>query len=395
VKDSAAVDVRRLTPWGGRRLSRRQFLIGSGALGSGGAALLSACGGNNSGPGPDGRADGTLSFENWGAYIDPTRDGSPGTVDRFRQATGIDVGYAETINDNAEYFAKIQPLLGAGRTIDADLIVPTSWLAARLIRLGWVDPLPLDQVPNAVNLDDSLVRPNWDPTGEYSLPWQSIIIGIGYNLDAAGREIRSLKDLFAPELKGRVGFLTEMVDTIGLLMLERDIDPGTVSSFDEAAPAFERLEQAKVSGQVRAFTGGDFIDDLSSGNFAACMAWSADVLQLTRDNPAVRFVIPEEGGFRGVDTMLMPKGADSRTAAARWMNFVYDPVQAARITAFVQAVTPVDGVQEELAKFDEALAADPLLFPDAATRARLNFFPNLDEDVAQRFDETFSRIIGA
>ena len=71
-----------------------------------------------------------MFFENWPAYIDPTEDGATGTVDRFIEATGIDMRYTEAYNDNNEYFAKIQPLLGRGEPIDPDIIAPTGWMAA-------------------------------------------------------------------------------------------------------------------------------------------------------------------------------------------------------------------------------------------------------------------------
>ena len=386
-------------------ISRRQFFVRSRSLGAAGlslSALLAACRGDNGGSSPgsgaSAPADGggnSLFFENWALYIDLTKDGAIGTVDRFREATGVDMRYTEAYNDNNEYFAKIQPILGAGDAIDPDILAPTSWMAARLIRLGWVDKLPLDQVPNLVNLEDGFKNPTWDPTGEYSLPWQAIMVGIAYNLDTTGRELGSVDDLFDPEFRGKIGMNTEMRDTMGLLMLGLGIDPSTVTTFAEAAPAFEQLEQAKNDGQIRAFHGADYQDDLSSGNFAACVGWSGDILQLAKDNPNLRFIIPEEGGMRGADTMMMPKGAKNRDAAAKWMDFVYDPVQAARITASAQFISPVKGVREELAKIDEKLAANPLLFPDAATNARLKSFASLSEEVEQEFDEAFSRITGA
>jgi len=207
--------------------------------------------------------------ENWPEYIDPTEDDLAGTVDRFIEATGIETTYSEAYNDNNEYFALIQPLLGRGETIEPDIIVPTGWLAGRLINLGWVEELPLDQIPNAANLRDDLVNPAWDPDGKFSLPWQTGFAGIAYNLEVTGRELTSTNDLFDPEFNGKIGMLTEMRDTIGLILLSLGVDISTISSFDEAAEAFEKLEQAKNDGQIRAFTGNDYISDLESGNFAA------------------------------------------------------------------------------------------------------------------------------
>ncbi len=411
-------------------LTRRQFVLRSGALGAAGLwlpSLLAGCGGDDddsSGattPRTSGTTPGTtpstagsttpatsapstpsgggggneLFFENWPAYIDPTKRGKKGTVDRFIEATGIEMRYTEAINDNNEYFATIQPVLGRGDTIDPDIIALTGWMAGRLINLGWVDPLPLDQVPNAANLRPDLQKPVWDPTGEYSLPWQTGITGIAYNLDATGRELKSVNDLFDPAFKGKIGMQLEMRDTIGLILLGEGVDPATVSTYDDAADAFDKLAQAKSDGQIRAFTGNDYLDDLATGNFAACIGWSGDVVQLSRDNPSVTWILPEEGGMSWADTMMMPKGAENRDAAAKWMDFVYDPVQAAHITAWVAYVSPVVGVQEELKKLDPELAESPLLFPDEAVTSQLHGFATLSEDVEAEYDARFSEITGA
>src|SRR5690606_12381596 len=154
-----------------------------GAAGLTAPQLLAACGGDDddtSAPSPTAAPSGssapaggggdTLFFENWPAYIDPTEDGLTGTGDRFMEATVSDMGDGEAFNDNVVYFDKIPPVVGRGDTIEPDLIAPTRWMVGRLISLGWLDTLPIDQVPNAVNLRDVLVNPAWDPTGEFSLP---------------------------------------------------------------------------------------------------------------------------------------------------------------------------------------------------------------------------------
>ena len=106
---------RLIVPHGG--MSRRQFLARSAALGAAGVSLpafLAACGGSSDG-GSDSSGAGSLFFENWPEYIDLTDGDVLGTVDRFIEATGISMEYSDLYNDNNEYFAKIQPLLGAGQ----------------------------------------------------------------------------------------------------------------------------------------------------------------------------------------------------------------------------------------------------------------------------------------
>lgn len=377
-------------------LDRRQLLrrvgifAGAGVVGP---SLLASCGGDDDsgGGGGEGGASKALWFANWPAYIDEE------TVDLFTEESGLDFKYTEDFNDNNEYFAKVQSDLAAGRSIGPDIIAPTYWLAARLINLGWVQELPFDDIPNASNLLPELQKPGWDPTGSFSLPWQSGMTGIAYNISATGRELTSTNDLFDPAFKGRVGMLTEMRDTVGLVMLLTGADPAE-ATMDSANAAFEKIEEAKSNGQIRQFTGNDYMDDLAAGNFAAAIGWSGDIGQLALDNPDLRFAIPDEGGMRWSDTMVLPSGAENVANAAVWMNYVYDPENAARIAEYVGYNSPVAGVQEILAAgddFQKSLSESPLLFPDDATNARLNVFASLDEDAEAAFDERFSQIVGA
>jgi spermidine/putrescine transport system substrate-binding protein len=186
-----------------------------------------------------------------------------------------------------------------------------------------------------------------------------------------------------------------MRDTIGLILLSMGVDISQLTTFEEAAPAFEMLEQANADGQFRRFHGNDYFDDLSNGNLAITIGWSGDVASIARDNPSVRFAFPESGATSWADTMVIPKGSPNAAAAAQWMNFVYDPEQAAQITAWVGYVSPVDGVREVLEGIDASLAEDPLLFPDEETLANTRGFAQLPEDVEAEYDAAFSSIIGA
>ncbi|MEB3193981.1 MAG: spermidine/putrescine ABC transporter substrate-binding protein [Cyanobacteriota bacterium] len=376
-----------MTP-GVSRTGRRQFLqrfaLAAGAAGLA-QPLLQAC--------RPGQAR-ELVISTFPLYIDTDRPGAPGTVRRFEEATGIRVRYNEDINDVRQFFARVRPELAAGRALPQDLVVLASWMAERLIGLGWAEPLPLAQVPNVSHLLPSLRHPSWDPQQRFTLPWQSGIAGIVYNIKATGgRELASMDDLFDPALKGRVSALLEMRDTMGLLMLADGQDI-TRPTWEAAAPSFARLEKARRDGQIRRFTGNDYQADLLAGNLAACIGWSGDVAQLAMDQPDLRFVVPDSGGIQWADVMLMPRGAHHADAVAQWLNWVYDPTQAARIAAQVQYISPVNGVQEVLAA-DPAtapLARNPLMFPEEGMAQRLHVFGPLSETEEARWEERFARI---
>jgi len=380
---------------------RRAFLRRLGLTAAGAAltpALLQACGqgdgGGASGGGGGGGGGGKeLVLSTFPLYIDADAPGAPGSVARFQKETGINLRYLEDVNDVRQFFARIQPQLAAGRPLSQDLVVLTGWMAERLIQLGWVEPLPLAEVPNARNLIPTLRNPSWDPQGRFTLPWQSGIAGIAYNIKATGRELTSVNDLFDPALKGKVSALLEMRDTMGLLMLADGKDI-TKPTWEAAQPSFAQLEKARRDGQIRRFTGNDYQNDLLAGNLAACIGWSGDVAQLALEQPDLRFLVPETGGVLWADVMLMPKGAPNRAAAATWMNWVYEPAEAARIAAAVQYISPVEGVQQILAKDPaiQALAENPLMFPDAAMQKRLHSFGPLSAKEEERWEARFAEI---
>jgi spermidine/putrescine transport system ATP-binding protein len=394
------------------RFGRRALIVGGSLVGAaavvagvlkvtgdgGGSADESdGDGGTASGSGTLGTGDSTVRVLNWQAYIDPTEDGAVGTVDRFIEATGIDITYSEDLNDNNEFYAReVEPYLGTGNVTNWDIMCPTNWMAARMKSQGWVEPLPLDRIPNRANLEPRFLNNEWNFGATHSLPWQAGVTGIAYNPELTGRELGSIMDLFDPEFAGRVAMLTEMRDSVGLTMLGLGHDPAVLDE-DAAMEALDYIEQATANGQFRAFTGNEYLRSLENGDFVACLAWSGDIIQLQYDRPDIQFLVPEEGAMSWYDTMVIPKGAPNGFAAADFMNFVYDPVQAAQLTYWVQYITPVRGVREELVNMGgdaAALADSPILFPSEEDAARLHVFATLPDDVDAALTDRFLQIIG-
>jgi spermidine/putrescine transport system substrate-binding protein len=348
-----------------RRELMRRAIAGSAVLTVPG--VLAACGGSSSDSSSEGSKDTTLAktlrFSNWTLYIDNEKGNKHPTLDMFKKKTGTTVSYTEDINDNASYFGKIQGPLSRGQSIDRDIIVMTdnSRYPALLIKKGWVEKLDKSAIPNIKNLQDALQHPNWDTNRDYSLPWQSGMTGIAYN-DKLTEPVLTIDELLEnPKLKGKVTLLSEMGDTLTLVMFSNGDDPSKVTdgSFDKA---MKRIQTAVDSGQVRQFTGNDYSGPLAKGDLSACMAWSGDVVQLQADNKNLHWNVPTHGGGIWTDNMLIPKGGDVFTAST-YMNFVYDPKIAALIEDYVNYICPVKGAKEELQKIDPDVAKNTLIFP--------------------------------
>ncbi|CDR06134.1 polyamine ABC transporter substrate-binding protein [Streptomyces iranensis] len=398
--------MRRSMTSGRMALTRRSLLRagGAGAVAVGGLGALGGCG-----IPPAGRTEvdnasddhsaeeKRLAFSNWTEYMDVGKGGRHPTLDAFQRRTGIKVKYTEDINDNVEFFGKIKPQLAAGQDTGRDLICVTDWLAARMIRLGWIQPLDPAQLPHAyTNLGKPFRTPDWDPGRAHSYPWTGIPAVIAYNKKATGgRKVTSVSQLLEdPKLKGRVGLLTEMRDTVGLTLLDMGKNPETVTADDYDA-AIARLQKASDRGQVRRFTGNDYTGDLTKGDIAACMAWAGDLIQLQSDNPEIEFAIPDAGYMTATDNLLVPNKARHKRNAERLIDYFYEPKVAAKIAAYINYVCPVDGVREELAKIDKALADNPLILPDEEMAAKSHSFRSLSSKEEAAFEDKFAKLTGA
>ncbi|MFJ9716294.1 spermidine/putrescine ABC transporter substrate-binding protein [Streptomyces sp. NPDC101213] len=402
-----AAAIRRSLRSGRAAMTRRSLLRASagGALALGGLGALSACGIPAAGRTEGGTSaedhserEKTVSFSNWTEYMDVDEAGKHHpTLDAFTKRTGIKVEYTEDINDNNEFFGKVKPQLAAGQDTGRDIVVLTDWLAARLIRLGWVQKLDPSHLPHAyANLSSQFRSPDWDPGRAYSYPWQGISTVIAYNKKALdGIEVKSVSDLLDnPRLKGRVGFLTEMRDSVGMTLLDMGKDPGKFTDDDYAA-AIARLQKGVDSGQIRRFTGNDYTSDITSGDFAACIAWAGDVVQLKADSPDIDFLIPDSGYITSSDNMLIPNKARHKTNAELLVDYYYEPRPAAELAAYINYVCPVDGVKDELAKIDEDAANNPLIIPDKAMQAKSHAFRSLSAKEETAYEAQFAKLTGA
>lgn len=342
-----------------------------------------------------------LKWANWTAYLDVNEKTKKyPTLEAFTKQTGIEVTYSEDIEDNDSYFAKVGPQLRAGQSIDRDLFTLTDWMAARVIREQLCQPLELAQMPNVVsNLLQPLKDVPFDPGRNYSVTWQSGFAGIGYNLDKVGRELKSLDDLWAEDLKGRVVVLSEYRDTAALVMQQQGVDISSDWGKAEFEKAIEFIEQKIEDGYIRKVKGNSYLEDLTSGNALAGITWSGDIFILAYDtgDPSWTFAIPESGGTLWSDNLMVPISSTHRRNAQTLIDYYYDPAVAAEVAAYVNYVCPVDGAQAEMEKIDPELAQSPWIFPTAEFIADnlIQSFRALDadEDIAYA-DLWSSRVMG-
>ena len=381
--------------------SRRRFIGGSAAAAAAailGPSFLAACGsgdksasgGSNApaAPADDGSpATGKLRISNWPLYM------ADGFVAAFQTATGLTVDYKEDFNDNEEWFAKNKEPLSRKQDIGADLVVPTQFLAARLAGLGWLNPISDARWTNKKNMRADLLNAKADPGRTYTAPYMSGMVGIAYNRAATNRDLTKVEDMWDPAFKGKVSLLSDLQDGLGMFMLSQGQSPED-PSLEAVQKAVDLIKEQKDKGQIRRFTGNDYADDLAAGNIIVAQAWSGDVVQLQKDNPDLKFVVPESGSTLFLDTMTIPYTTQNQKAAEEWINYVYDRANYAKLVDATRYVPVLSDMTDELNKIAPDLASNPLINPSPETLAKLKSWAPLTDEQTSEFNKAYAAVTG-
>lgn len=344
---------------------------------------------------------GHVNFANWPLYMDKARR----PLKEFTKATGITVTYREVIQDDPQWFGKIQPQLQAGQSIGYDLMVVTNGVEfTKLVELGYLVPLDHSKLPTfAKNVAPTYKKESFDPGNVYSIPYATGMTGIAYDPKKTGREITSMQDLWDPKFKGKVGMMSDAQEIGNFGMFAIGVDPEK-STPDDWRKAAAKLQEQKDKGIVRKYYEQDYIDALTRGDIWITMAWSGDIFQQNLSEKSnLKFVIPNEGATIWTDNLMIPKTAENPVDAIMLMDFLYQPTIAADLTEFISYVTPVPDAQEVIAneaakatgsnkKDLQTLSTSPLVFPSSADYAKLRHYRALTPAEEKDYNSIFQHI---
>lgn len=382
-------------------MSRRRFMGVAGA--TAGMAALAACskGGSDANPTPSYPADVSstekkVTWANWTLYLDYDSDTNKyPTLEDFQKQTGISVSYREDVDDNNTFWGKVNGQLKAGQDIGYDIVTVTDWMAGRFIRNGYSQPLDEAKIPNKTNILESLANVPFDEGRKNSLTWQTGLAGLVWNKAKVPGGLKSVADLWKPELKGKVTVLSEMRDTVGCLMLANGVDISGDFTQDDFQNALDVLAKQLSSGQIYKVQGNSYKEDLISGKAWAGIMWSGDIFQLNAENnDQWGFALPDSGGTLWSDNMLIPSTSSHQSNAMKLMNYYFDPKIAAQVAAYVNYICPVQGAQAEMEKIDPKLAQSELIFPTSDTLKDAHVFGQLTPANENLYNKLWLNTIG-
>jgi spermidine/putrescine transport system substrate-binding protein len=323
----------------------------------------------------------SLNVYNWGEYIS---DGSEGSVDvnaEFEKLTGIKVNYT-TFATNEELYAKLQS--GA---VNYDIIIPSDYMIARMIREGLVQKLDLSQIPALSNIDPDYMNAAFDPTGEYSVPYTWGTVGIIYNTTKITEPVDSWEILWDEKYKGDILMFSNPRDA--LMIAEKKLGYSmNTSDENEIRAAFEELKAQKPL--VQSYVMDEIFDKMGSGEAAVAPYYAGDAITMIDDNPDLAFVSPKEGTNTFIDSICIPADAANVQAAHMYINFLCEPEVAAANIEAIGYSTPNTAA---FALLDEETQNSPISYPSQEIMDKAETFLVLPDETNALIDQLWTSLL--
>ncbi len=318
----------------------------------------------------------TLTVFNCYDYIDPT------VIDMFEAETGATVEYVN-YTTNEEMYTKLE----AGAAM-YDIIFPSDYMIERLIAEDRLETLNLNNIPNREGLIEWMKSVDYDPEGQYSVPYMWGTFGILYNTDMVSGTIDSWDVLFDETYSGQVLMMNSQRDTIGLALKKLGYSMNTRTE-SELKEAEELLVNQKTSGIPAGYMLDETKDKMVGNEAALAVIYSGDAIYAMNKNEKLNYVVPKEGSNVWVDGMCIPKGSQNKECAEAFINFMCREDIAKMNMDYITYSSPIQAVADSLKDEDERIYA--VMNPSDEVIERCEFFHDIT-DCMDLYEEVWMAI---
>ena len=317
----------------------------------------------------------TINVYNWGQYISDGTDGYLDVNAAFTEATGIEVNYM-TFDTNESLYTKLKT---GGSSYD--IIVPSDYMAGRLIDEGLVQPLDFSNIPNYQYINEAYKNTAYDPDNEYSVPYTWGTVGVIYNkkyVDEA--DIGSWDLLWNEKYAGKILMFDNNRDAFAIAESRLGYSLNTTDSVALTACA-ELLKQQKPV--VQQYVMDQIFDKMTREEAWIAPYYAGDYLTMLEDNPDLGFYFPQEGFNLFIDCMMIPSSAEHQAAAEAYINFLQSPEVCGENLDYLGYSAPEDAAKEYM---DPEVSSSEVAYPSAETLARSEAFLYLPTESNQLMD---------
>ena len=326
-----------------------------------------------------------LYVYNWGEYISNGDDGTMDVNAEFEKATGIEVKYL-TFSSNEEMYTKLK-----SGSMTVDVIAPSDYMIAQMISEGMLEKLDFANIPNAANIDPSFSKPNYDPAGEYSVPYTWGVMAIFYDsryVDEADVDEHTWDLLWNEKYKGKILMFNNQRDAFAVAEAKLGYSFNTEDPAELEAAYQELLRQSPL---VQGYYGDQVFDKMESGEAVIAPYFNGDLAMMLDGNEYVKGYIPDRSN-KFVDALCIPKGCQNKSAAEKYIDFLCRSDVALANAEYIGYASPVSSVYDEL---DDELKTE-FYYPNETTLANCEVYNVLSSEtnafLSQKWEELLNQV---
>lgn len=318
-----------------------------------------------------------LVVYNWGEYIDPE------VLTMFEEETGIDIVYEEFETNEILY-----PKISSG-AIAYDVICPSDYMIQRMIENDLLSEINFDNIPNLKNIGKQYLERSrqFDPENKYSVPYCWGTVGILYNKMMVDEPVDSWSILWEPKYKDNILMQDSVRDAFGVTLKYLGYSLNSID-LDELTEAKNLLIEQKPLVQAYVI---DQVRDKMIGNEAALgVIYSGEAIYTQKENPNLEYVIPKEGSNIWIDSWVIPKNAEHKENAEKFINFLCRPDIALMNFEYITYSTPNEAARELIE--DESIRNSEIAFPDLSKYDNLETFQYLGTEADQVYGDLWNKV---
>ncbi len=323
----------------------------------------------------------TINVYNWGQYISDGSDGYLDVNQAFTQATGIAVNYM-TFDTNESLYTKLKT---GGSTYD--IIIPSDYMAGRLIDEGMVQKLDFDNIPNYQYIGEAYKNTAYDPENQYSVPYTWGTVGVIYNkkyVDEA--DVGSWNLLWNSKYAGKILMFDNNRDAFAIAEASLGYSLNTQDA-QELRNCADYLEQQKPL--VQQYVMDQIFDKMTREEAWIAPYYAGDYLTMAEDNPDLGFYFPEEGFNMFIDCFMIPTSAEHKAEAEAYINFLLRPDICGENLDYLGYSAPEEAAKEYM---DPDTAQSEIAYPSAETLSRSEAFLYLSAETNQLTDSLWLEV---
>lgn len=321
-----------------------------------------------------------LNIYNWGEYLEPE------LIEKFEEETGIEVTYDEFETNESMY-----PIIAKGAA-NYDLVCPSDYMIQKMADEGLLENINWKNIPNADNIDEEYweFARAYDEGNSYSMPYLWGTVGILYNKKMVKETIDSWGVLWDTKYQDNILMQKSVRDAFGVALKYLGYSLNSTDE-NEIEQAKQKLLEQKDSGVVQAYVVDEVRDKMIAGEAAIGVIYSGEALTCQESNPDLEFVIPKEGSNLWMDSWVIPKGAENKENAEKFLNFLSRPEVMKRNFDYITYSIPSSAGRALIE--EKEYRESEIAFPDLKSLRNCEVFTYLGEEADERYNRKWKEIM--